>query len=337
MSRLRHYRQTLTAARRELLALHVDAQAARANSEQLLAEFAELTRRLAASEQTVGQLAERLAQFDERHQQSDERLRQADQRRDVEHDRLIHALRIIRDGDAGNWNRLWELRGEPDYELAFTEPDPLVSILIPTYTNWEGLRDRALPSVLAQTYRNWECVVVGDAAPPETAEVVESFGDPRLRFVNLPYRGPYPDRKEDAWLISGTNPFNTAMRLARGRWIGATADDDALLPGYTESLLALAREEHVEVAYGLLRFKYPDKPDELVGDGPPPRFAHWGVQCSLFHAGLKFVPLLYSDWLFSTSNDWSWGERLLRIGVRFAMLQEPVVDYFPSQLWKTQK
>ena len=58
----------------------------------------------------------------------------------------------------------------------------------------------------------------GRRAPPETAEVVASFGDARLKFVNLPYRGPYPDRKEDAWLISGFNPFNTAMRLAQGRW-----------------------------------------------------------------------------------------------------------------------
>ena len=326
MSSLRRYGQTLAAARRELLATHIDAQAARANTEQLLAQVAELTRRLQASDQQLAQLVESSRQTDEHRRHSDER-------QIFEHERIVHALRIIRDGDPGNWNRLRELRAEDNYEVAFTEPEPLVSILVPTYDNWAGLRDRALPSVLAQTYENWECVVVGDAAPPETAEVVAAFDDPRIRFVNLPYRGPYPDRKEDAWLISGTNPFNTAMQLAAGRWIGATADDDALLPGYVESLLALARDQRVEVAYGLLRYKFPDKPDELVGDGPPPRFARWGIQCSLFHAGLSFVPLLYSDWLFSVPNDWSWGDRLLRIGVRFAMLQEPVVDYFPSRLW----
>jgi glycosyltransferase involved in cell wall biosynthesis len=264
-------------------------------------------------------------------------MEQSEARRASDHERLVHALRIIRDGDPANWNRLWELRADPSYEMAFTETEPLVSILVPTFDNWEGLRDRALPSVLAQTYENWECVIVGDAAPPETAEVVASFGDARLKFVNLPYRGPYPDGKHDAWLISGTNPFNTAMRLAQGRWIGATADDDALLPGAVESLLARARERGVEVAYGLLRVKHPDGPDEIMGDGPPPRCARWGLQASLFHAGLRFVPLLYSDWLFGVPNDWSWGERLLRIGVRFAMLEEPVVDYYPSFLWKLQQ
>jgi hypothetical protein len=318
-SGLRRYRQTLRAMRAELRATHVDGQAARANTERLLSEVAELTRRLEGTERATEALATRV--------------QDADDRRTAEQDRTVQALRMIRDDDVRNWNRLWELRGDPDYERAFTEPDPLISILIPTYDNWRLLKERALPSVLAQTYENWECVVVGDAAPSETAEVIAACADPRVRYLNLPYRGPYPDRREDAWLISGTNPFNTALKLARGRWIGSVADDDALVPECVESLLRLARERHVELAYGQLRFKYPDRPDELVGVGPPPRFATWGVQCSLFHAGLSFIPLLYSDWLFAAPNDWSWGERLLRIGVQFAMLEAPVVDYYPSRVW----
>jgi hypothetical protein len=303
-------------------AARADLRAARARTEQLIGVAAELQQRVEGLGQSVQAL--------------DARLEQSEARRAADHERLVHALRIIRDGDPANWDRLWVLRADPSYEMAFTEIEPLVSILVPTYDNWEGLRDRALPSVLEQTYENWECVIVGDAAPPETAEVVASFGDARLKFVNLPYRGPYPDRKEDAWLISGTNPFNTAMRLAQGRWIGATADDDALTSGSIESLLALARERRVELAYGQLRFKYPDRPDEVVGEGPPPRLGGWGLQASLFHAGLRFVPLLYTDWLFAVPNDWSWGERLLRIGVRCAMLEEPVVDYYPSRVWKAQ-
>jgi hypothetical protein len=316
---VRRYRRILRVARAEMRAVHVDAQAARANSERLLDEVAAVGSRLEHSERVTEALASRF--------------QESDDRRAADHDRVMHALRIARDDDAASWNRLWELRGGPDYERAFTDPDPLVSILISTYDNWRLLKERALPSVLAQTYEHWECVVVGDAAPPETAEVVAACGDPRIRFVNLPYRGPYPERRDDAWLISGTNPFNTALKLARGRWIGVVDDDDALVPEYIESLLGLARERHAELAYGQLRYKFPDRPDELVGVGPPPRFATWGLQCSLFHAGLGFIPMLSSDWLFATPNDWSWAERLLRIGVRFAMLEAPVVDYYPSRVW----
>ena len=74
-------------------------------------------------------------------------------------------------------------------------------------------------------------------------------------------------------------------------------------PGCIESLLALARQRHVEVTYGLLRFRRRDRRDEIVGDGPPPRCERWGLQASLFHAGLRFVPLLYTDWLFGVPND----------------------------------
>ena len=159
------------------------------------------------------------------------------------HERLLLALRMVRDEDARSRATLWGLRSTPEYEAAFTEPEPLVSILITTYMNWPLLRDRCLPSVLAQTYERWEAIVVGDAAPDDARKVVESFGDTRIRFVNLPYRGPYPDDPQDAWHSSGTTPWNTAMALSKGSWIGSNSDDDALRPHYVESLLAHAREQ----------------------------------------------------------------------------------------------
>ena len=257
--------------------------------------------------------------------------RHAEQRN--EHHRTMLGIRIARDDDAGTWDRLWRLRQDPEYELAYSETDPLVTIIITTYHRPELLRDRAIPSVLAQTYRNLECLVVGDAAAPETAEVVASFADPRLRFVNLSSRGPYPERYEDAWLVWGGTPYNTALRLGRGRWFGFVSDDDALVPTHTASLLRLARSARAELAYGQLRFRHPDAPDEIKGTPAPPQYATWGLQSSLFHAGLSFLPLMTSDWVFSVPIDWSWMERLLRAGVRLASLPEPVVDYFPSRSW----
>jgi Glycosyl transferase family 2 len=260
------------------------------------------------------------------------RLDELSARAPSDHQRLLHALRVVRDDDAGARAKLWELRDSPEYAAAFDDDEPLVTIIITTYQNWPLLRERCLPSVLAQTYERFEAIIVGDAAPPEAEQVVRAFGDDRLRFVNLPYRGPYPENPDEAWLVSGTTPFNTGLALARGRWIGSNSDDDALRPAYIESLLRLARERTAEVPYGRIHQREPDGDGRHLGVFPP-EHAQWGIQCSLLHAGLRFLPLQPTDWLFGVPNDSSLLERMLRIGVRFAMLDEPVVDYYPSRLW----
>ncbi len=233
------------------------------------------------------------------------RLEQLEARNAAEHQRLMHALRIVRDDDAAARERLWDLRRSGEYGLAYEEDEPLITIIITTYNNWPLLRERSLPSVLAQTYERFECIVVGDAAPTEAAEAVASFGDSRLRFVNLPYRGPYPTQPSDAWLVSGTTPFNTGLALAEGRWTGSVNDDDALSPRYLESLLDTARAERAEVAYGLIHQCEPGSDGRILGAFPP-QFAQWGTQCSLFHGALRYLPLQPTDWLFGVPNDWAW-------------------------------
>jgi len=250
----------------------------------------------------------------------------------AEHRRTMEALRIVRDDDAAAWEALRRLRETNDYGLAFDEDEPLISVIMPTYMGWKLMRERALPSLLAQTYERYECIVVGDAAPADAEEAVSSFRDPRLRFVNLPYRGPYPSDPRDAWLISGSPPCNTGLAIARGRWILFADDDDGMRPTCLESLLGLARERRAEVAYGQLYLHRPDASGYLLGVFPP-ELEQWGTQGALLHAGLPSLWKDPSDWLFDVPNDWSVADKMLRIGVRFAMLEEPVVDYYPSRLW----
>lgn len=254
------------------------------------------------------------------------------ERTGANHERTMLAVRFSRDHDAASRRTLWQLRASPDYRLAFEEDEPLVSVVIATYLEWPLLRDRAIPSVLEQTYEHWELIVVGDAAPDETRHVVESFRDDRIRFVNLPYRTPKPEDPSSAWLISGATPWNTGVALAKGRWIGSTGDDDALRPSYIASLLDCARQKEAEVSYGLIRRCDPDADDTTLGVFPP-EFGQWGLQASLLHSGLRFLSLEPSDWVFGVPSDWGLGERMLRIGVRFAMIEDCVADYYPSQLW----
>ena len=111
-------------------------------------------------------------------------------------ERLLLGLRMVRDDDAGARRNLLTLRQSTDYRAAFDEAEPLVSIVIPTYNNWPQLRERSLPSVLAQSYQNWECIIVGDCAPEETREVIDSFDDDRISVYEPSLQRAIPGQRQ---------------------------------------------------------------------------------------------------------------------------------------------
>ena len=246
---------------------------------------------------------------------------------------LVELIRLMHDRLLQRRERLQALRGDVSYARAFDEPEPLVSIVIPTFDNYELLRDRAIPSVLAQTYQNFEIVVVGDAAPDAARRAAESFGDPRIRFVNLDYRGPHPAVPEKLWLISGTQPFNEGVRQASGLWIAPLDDDDAFRPDHLARLLAHARTHRVELAYGRICIHSPGGATATVGRFPPD-LGHFNLQAAVYHAGLADIfGLEVIDAPLGNPNDWGWCTRLMEAGVRIGMTPEVVTDYYPSREW----
>ncbi len=72
--------------------------------------------------------------------------------RTSQHEQLVEILRFVH--GRGQWHRerLRQLRDDPAYEPPYSDPEPLVSVVIPTYDNHQLLRERAIPSVLAQTH-----------------------------------------------------------------------------------------------------------------------------------------------------------------------------------------
>jgi hypothetical protein len=252
----------------------------------------------------------------------------------AQHSQVLEALRFIHSRGQAQRERLRELRNEPEYGRPYTDPQPLVSVVIPTYDNYELLRERTLPSVLAQTYENFEVVVVGDAAPEAAHLAVESLGDPRIRFSNLPYRGPYPEDPAARWRVAGGPPYNEAVRLARGLWIAPLGDDDAFRPNHLEQVLAYARREQLELAYARLCMHEQD-PDKTVSIGRfPPEQAQFGLQSAIYHHGLaSLFELELVDAWFGLPNDWGICLRMMEAGVRMGMLDEETVDYYPSEVW----
>lgn len=253
--------------------------------------------------------------------------------RDAQHAQVVEILRVIHDGAADRRVRLRDLRATDRYGDAYTDAEPLVSVVIPTYDNYQALQDRAIPSVLAQTYQNFEIVVVGDAAPNEARLAVESFQDPRITFTNRLYRGPYPADPQARWLVSGGPPYNEAVRRARGLWIAPLDDDDAFRPDHIERLLTQARGHQLELCYGQICQHQPDGSTETLCRFPP-ECGQFGLQSALYHAGLTAIfELELGDSALGRPNDWGVCHRMMEADVRMGFVEEETVDYFPSRLW----
>jgi hypothetical protein len=239
-------------------------------------------------------------------------------------------LRALASEESGNRRRLYELRAQPEYEAAWTEPRPLVTVTVTTRDRPRLLGSRSLPSILAQSYGELEVIVVGDEADASTKEVVRDIADPRVSFHNLPHRVHISDDPWRHWLVAATMARNEATRRATGRWIVQFDDDDAMHEDCVERLLERARRDKLEAVYGRVR--------ALSGQGSlyelgvfPPEHGQFTWAAGMYHAGLGFLrrELFAAD--LGVPGDWFLAERMLRAGVRFGMVDAVLCDIYPSR------
>ena len=115
-------------------------------------------------------------------------------------------------------------RGAPVGEMS---REPLVSIAVPTYNGarWIGA---AIESVLAQTHERFELVVSDGGSTDDTAEIVRSYGDPRIRIDVAAKRLP------------AIANWNRSVILANGEYVKFLHQDDTIVPTCLEEMLAVA-------------------------------------------------------------------------------------------------
>ena len=203
------------------------------------------------------------------------------------------------------------------------EPEPLVTVVIPTYHRPDTI-ERAVLSARAQTYERLEILVVGDRTDDQTAKILASIGDARLRFVNLPHQGLYPAEPRLRGLVSGSTPMNVGIDLAAGAWIVGCDDDDELLPHHVEVLLGDAKRRRLEMIYS--RFEVVDyppadsppgsEPRVHIGGSEPMRFAVVARGAVLYSLGLRFMKYETECWRIRDPHDWNLWKRMLLAGVR---------------------
>ncbi|HUI83598.1 MAG TPA: glycosyltransferase [Candidatus Binatia bacterium] len=113
---------------------------------------------------------------------------------------------------------------------------PPVSIIMNVRNGASFLRE-ALDSVLAQTFVGWELIVWDDRSTDESASIVSSYRDRRIRYHLSPDETPLGEAR------------NRAIRQATGEWLAFLDQDDIWLPHKLEQQIALAAPE-VGIIYG---------------------------------------------------------------------------------------
>lgn len=220
---------------------------------------------------------------------------------------------------------VFRARRDPSYEDAYAT-EPLVSVRIGSYRDIEALVGRAIASVRRQSYENWEAIIVCDGREPEAVEAIEALGDSRLRCVERPRNGPYPEDPVRRWKVAGSHPFNQGVALARGAWIAPLDQDDEWADDHLEVLLAAARESRAEVVYGVSKVDLGDEGETWFG-GWPPRLADFIYQAAIYHSGLSTFLYDVNSHLVGEPADWNLARRMLEAGVAFEFVDRLVTVY----------
>lgn len=102
---------------------------------------------------------------------------------------------------------------------------PRCTVIIATY-NRSSVLAYAVRSVLAQTMGDFELLIIGDGCSDDSGQVVASFGDSRVSWLNLSANTGHQ-----------FGPNNAGLRLATSPFVAYLGHDDLWLPGHLEAIL----------------------------------------------------------------------------------------------------
>lgn len=95
-----------------------------------------------------------------------------------------------------------------------------LSVVLPVYNGEKYLR-LAIDSILKQTYPNFELIILNDGSTDKTEEIIKSYNDPRIVYVEKANTG-----------LADT--LNVGWKMARYDWIARMDSDDIAFPNRFE-------------------------------------------------------------------------------------------------------
>ncbi len=127
---------------------------------------------------------------------------------------------------------------------------PLVSVCIPTYQRARYIGE-TIQSVLNSTFSDFEIVVSDNASTDHTQEIVESFGDKRIRF--------YCNERN----VGPVRNWNLALQRASGELVGVLFSDDLYGPFWL-SFAVRALQKYPQAGWVSAAFHIVDKDGQVT-------------------------------------------------------------------------
>src|SRR5688572_24537959 len=103
--------------------------------------------------------------------------------------------------------------------------EPLVTIAIPTFNRADAYLPATLAAASGQSYANLDILVADNASVDDTAQVVSSFRDPRIRYHRHPSN------------VGAAANWNFCVEQGRGQYFLMLMDDDLIDHDFVETCI----------------------------------------------------------------------------------------------------
>ncbi len=199
--------------------------------------------------------------------------------------------------------------------------NPAITVLMSVYNGGQYLK-AAIESILKQTFADFEFLIVDDASSDQSAQIIQSYQDSRIRLV----------RNESN--LGQTRCLNKGLSLASGRYIARIDADDFAFPTWLEKNFDFLHA-HPWCAVVSSQAVVIDSKNKIQKLLYVPSVYEEMVLRSLMATPLNHVGAVYKtdviislggyDENFKIAADFELWSKLIRCGIRLACTKEALV------------
>jgi len=110
---------------------------------------------------------------------------------------------------------------------------PILSVFVPVYNGSATIKD-CIDSILAQSLRDIEIIVVNDGSTDNTADIVSSYTDSRIKLITIENSGQGIAR-------------NKGVDISSGKYLGFVDADDTIRANMYKSMVKVAEENQADM------------------------------------------------------------------------------------------